>query len=216
MQQLISLLPQIKFIIIGVETTVSYSLTAVFCGLMIGICLAIFKTSKNSLLRIFAQSYTSIFRGTPLLIQLIIIYFGIPSLTGIKLSIFVAGVLSFSLNSGAYISEIIRAGINSIDQGQFEAARVLGISRFLCMRDIILPQATRIMFPSLINELINMIKESALISTIGGMDLMRRAHIASTENYDFFTPMIIAAATYYVLIMIVSNIGKFLEKRLKV
>lgn len=200
---------QISFILEGVYVTLQYSIAAVVCGLVIGIILALCKISKNKYIRRFADIYTSLFRGTPLIIQLSIIYFGLP----LKLSVITAGVVSFSLNSAAYISEIIRAGINSVDKGQFEAARVLGISEYRTMIDIILPQAIRTILPSLINELINMIKESALISTIGGVDLMRRATMISAETYDFFSPMFIAAITYYVLIMITSILGKLLEKR---
>jgi polar amino acid transport system permease protein len=207
---------QVSFIIQGIGVTLAYSLTSVFFGLIIGIFLAILKVGSSRSARLFANSYTSVFRGTPLLIQLSIIYFGLPSLIDIKLSVFAAGVISFSLNSGAYISEIIRAGINSIDKGQFEAARALGIPPGLIMKDIILPQATRVILPSLVNELINMIKESALISVVGGHDLMRRAQVVAAETYSFFIPMLIAAATYYILVMVISIMGKYLEKRLKI
>lgn len=213
-EQFISFWPKIYFIIEGTLITLKYSITAVFFGSIIGIFLAILKVSKSKLLRLFADGYTSIFRGTPLLIQLSIIYFGLPSLIGVKLSVFVAGVIAFSLNSGAYVSEIVRAGINSVDKGQFEAAKALGIPPVLIMKDIILPQAIKSILPSLINELINLIKESALISTVGEMDLMRRAQIVSTETYVFFTPMLTAGFVYYILVLLVSNIGKFLEKRL--
>jgi len=209
-------LEQVSFIIQGIGVTLAYSLTSVFFGLIIGIFLAILKVGSNRNVRLFANSYTSVFRGTPLLIQLSIIYFGLPSLIDVKLSVFAAGVISFSLNSGAYISEIIRAGINSIDKGQFEAAKALGIPPGLIMKDIILPQATRVILPSLVNELINMIKESALISVVGGHDLMRRAQVVAAETYSFFVPMLIAAATYYILVMAISIMGKYLEKWLKI
>ena len=207
---------QVSFIIQGIGVTLAYSLTSVFFGLIIGILLATLKVSNNYRGRLFANAYTSVFRGTPLLIQLSIVYFGLPSLIGVKLSVFVAGVIAFSLNSGAYISEIIRAGINSIDKGQFEAAKALAVAPSLIMKDIILPQATRVILPSLVNELINMVKESALISIVGDLDLMRRAQMVAAETYSFFTPMLIAAATYYILVMTISTLGKFLEKWLKI
>ena len=161
-----------------------------------------------------AHAYTSIFRGTPLLIQLTIIYFGLPGLIGLKLSVFAAGVIAFSLNSGAYVSEIIRAGIESVDKGQVEAAKALGVSPVLRMKDIILPQAFRSILPALVNELINLVKESCLISVIGEMDLMRRAQVVSAETYTFFTPMLTAAAAYYVMVLIISSFALLLEKRL--
>lgn len=212
--ELVALLPQIYFILQGIFITLKYSVTAVCFGLVIGTLLAICKIIDIKILRIFAHSYTSVFRGTPLLIQLTIIYFGLPGLLGIKLSIFSAGILAFSFNSGAYVSEIIRAGIAAVDQGQIEAAKALGIPPILRMKDIVLPQAFRKILPALVNELINLIKESALISIIGEMDLMRRAQIVSAETFTFFTPMLTAAAAYYILVLIISSFAMALEKRL--
>ena len=202
------------FIICGVTTTLQYSLISVFCGLIIGSFLAICKTTNNLPLQYFANIYTSIFRGTPLLIQLSIIYFAIPQILEIKVSIFAAGILAFSLNSGAYVSEIIRAGINAIDKGQFEAAKALGCNYKMTMRDIILPQAIRKILPSLINELVNVVKESALISILGEMDLMRRAQMVAAEEYTYFEPMLIAAATYYIIVFTLTKIAQIVEKRL--
>lgn len=206
--------PNFKFIIQGTIVTLQYSITSVFFGLFLGTLLAICKVVDNKFLRLFASSYTSIFRGTPMLVQLSIIYWGLPALVGAQLNIFAAGVIAFSLNSGAYVSEIIRAGINSVDVGQTEAAKALGIPPILRMKDIILPQAIRSILPALVNELINLIKESALVSFIGGMDIMRRAQIVSAETFDFFLPMITAAITYYLLIIIVSLFAYYVERRL--
>lgn len=214
--QVFSYYPSINFIIQGTLVTLKYSLISVFLGLILGLLLAVCKISKNYLLRMFADFYTSIFRGTPLLIQLSIIYFGLPGLIGVKLSVFAAGIMAFSLNSGAYVSEIIRAGIKAVDKGQFEAAKALGIPETLTMRAIILPQALRNILPSLVNELINLIKESAIISMIGEMDLMRRAQVVSLETYTYFTPMLIAGLCYYVIIIIISNLAKILEKKLTI
>ncbi|RTK92753.1 MAG: amino acid ABC transporter permease [Rickettsiales bacterium] len=207
-------LPNFLFILKGIGVTLQYSTISVFFGLIIGSFLAICKILEIKLIKFFAHAYTSIFRGTPLLIQLTIIYFGLPGLIDIKLDVFAAGVIAFSLNSGAYISEIIRAGISSVDKGQIEAAKALGISPILRMKDIILPQAFRFILPALINELINLIKESAIISVIGGMDLMRRAQVVSAETFEFFTPMLIAAAAYYILVLFISTLGMIFEKRL--
>lgn len=207
-------LPNFLFIIKGIGVTLQYSTVSVFFGLILGSFLAICKILDIKLIKFFAHAYTSVFRGTPLLIQLTIIYFGLPGLIGVKLDVFAAGVIAFSLNSGAYISEIIRAGISSVDKGQIEAAKALGISPILRMKDIILPQAFRFILPALINELINLIKESAIISVVGGMDLMRRAQVISAETFEFFTPMLIAAAAYYILVLFISTLGMILEKRL--
>ncbi len=211
---LVTFWPHLYYIIQGTGVTLQYSIVSVFFGMFIGTLLAICKTADSKMLRIFASSYTSVFRGTPMLVQLTIIHYGLPSLLGLKITIFVSGVIAFSLNSGAYVSEIIKAGINAVDKGQIEAAKALGIPPALRMKDIILPQALRNILPALVNELINLIKESALISTIGGMDIMRRAQAVSSETYSYFTPMLTAAATYYIMVMIVSIVAKILEKRL--
>ena len=215
-EYLTALMPSVLFIAEGALITLQYSLISVFFGLIIGILLAISKTSHFKTLRIFCNFYTSIFRGTPLLIQLSIIYFITPGLLGIKMSVFVAGVIAFSLNSGAYVSEIIRAGIEAVDKGQFEAAKALGVPTHMAMKDIILPQAVRKILPSLINELVNLLKESAIISMLGEMDLMRRAQIVAAEKFDYFTPMITAAICYYVLVFIFSSLASVLEKKMAI
>lgn len=212
--QLTEYSPSIYFIIQGCAVTLQYSIISVLLGLIVGTLIAICKVSKNPFWRFFANFYTSIFRGTPLLIQLSIIYFGLPSLIGVKLSVFAAGIIAFSLNSGAYVSEIIRSGITGVDKGQVEAAKALAIPANLIMKDIILPQAIRKILPSLVNEFINLIKESAIISMIGGMDLMRRAQLVSIETYTYFTPMLIAAICYYIMVMIISRFGIILERKL--
>ena len=206
--------PHLYYIIQGTGVTLQYTIVSVFFGMIIGILVAICKTSDSKILSICGNSYTSVFRGTPMLLQLTIIHYGLPTLLGLKISIFVSGIIAFSLNSGAYVSEIIRAGINAVDKGQTEAAKVLGIPLVLRMKDIILPQALRNVLPALVNEIINLIKESALISTIGGMDIMRRAQAVSAETYSYFTPMITAAITYYIMVMIVSAFAKILERRI--
>jgi len=209
------LINNIYFIAQGTIVTLQYSVLSVFFGLIIGVFLSILKVGNNNIGRIIANIYTSIFRGTPLLIQLSIIYLALPQIFGIRLNVFSAGILAFSLNSGAYISEIIRAGISSVDTGQFEASKVLGISKFNMMKDIIMPQAIRNILPALINELINMLKESAIISFLGEYDLMKRAQIVAIEQYTYFFPMIVAALCYYIMVMILTFFASILEKKLK-
>jgi polar amino acid transport system permease protein len=207
---------QIFFIIEGVSVTLQYSILSVFFGLFIGSFLALAKVSNIRVLRICADIYTSIFRGTPLIIQLMIVYNVLPQLLGIKLSAFASGIIAFSLNSGAYTSEVIKAGIEAVDKGQFEASKALGIPYRLMMRDIILPQAILKILPSLVNELVNVVKESAIISMIGEMDLMRRAQMVSGETYSYFMTMIVAAVSYYILVMILSKISILVERRIKI
>src|SRR5476649_866738 len=150
-----AILPSLPFILAGVGVTLKFTVTSLACGLPLGCLLAIAKISHRPVIKAAAQVYTSIFRGTPLLVQLGIFYFATPQLTGYAISAFEAGVLTFSLNSAAYSSEIIRAGIQSIDLGQWEAAKVLGLSHHQTLLTIILPQAVRNILPALVNELVD-------------------------------------------------------------
>ena len=210
-----SLIKALKYIPGGILVTLQYALTSVFFGLIIGSAIAFSKLSSSKMLNYFAFIYLSIFRGTPLLLQLFMIYFALPKIIGIDISAFVAGIVAFSLNSGAYVSENIRAGIESVDKGQFEAAKSLGFSRSQMMKLIIMPQAIRNILPSLVNEAINMVKESSIISVLGEADIMRRANVISAEHYSYAEPLMVAAACYYILIMILSFLAKKLEGRLK-
>lgn len=210
-----ALIPYAGMIGEGILVTLKFTLFSLLCGLPLGIFLALFKTSRNRFVRWLCAAYTSLFRGTPLLVQLGIFYHGIPQITGYTLSAFEAGILTFSLNSAAYSSEIIRAGIESIDIGQWEACQLLGISRYNTILRIILPQAIRNILPALVNEMVDLLKESALVSTIGEADLLRQVSKISAEKFLYFEPLIIAAVCYYIMVMIVSNFAKIIEKRLK-
>jgi ABC-type amino acid transport system permease subunit len=126
----------------------------------------------------------------------------------------VAGIVAFSLNSSAYVSEILRAGIASVDVGQVEIAKVLGCSKFQIMRDIVLPQGIRHVLPSLVNEMVDLLKESALISIIGESDLLRRANSVSSEHFIYLEPLLVAGTCYYVMVMILSCIAKYIERKL--
>jgi His/Glu/Gln/Arg/opine family amino acid ABC transporter permease subunit len=194
--------------------TLKFTLFSSIGGLFLGLFLALLKLSRCKSAQAGAVFYTSVFRGTPLLLQLSIIYFGTPGLLDYKISPMVAGVIAFSLNSAAYVSEIIRSGIQAIDRGQFEAAKALGVPSYLMMKDIILPQAVRNTLPSLVNETISLLKETALISTLGEEDIMRRAQLIAAETYTYFGPLMMAAVCYYVLVLILSALAKMLEKKL--
>tara|TARA_B100000965_G_C19597292_1_gene760841 strand:- start:3342 stop:4004 length:663 start_codon:yes stop_codon:yes gene_type:complete len=202
------------YIIQGAWVTLQYAGASTLLGFILGIILSLFKLSHLRPLEYLARAYTSIFRGTPLLLQLSFIYFAIPALIGYEITAFEAGIAAFSLNSGAYISEIIRAGIQAIDKGQFEAAQSLGLSYLQMMRDIILPQSLKNILPALVNEMVNLLKESAIISTIGGADLMRRAQLVAADEYTYFGPLIIAGICYYTLVLILSSCAKLVENKL--
>ena len=208
------ILPSIPYILEGIPITLLYTVTSLACGFFLGIILAMMKVSSYKSFQIFGRVYTSIFRGTPLLLQLTLVYFASPELTGYKITPWEAGILTFSLNSAAYVSEIIRAGILAVDRGQTEAALSLGIPYPLMMKDIILPQAIRNILPALVNESIDLLKESALISVIGGADILRRANVVASEKYLYFEPLIVAGLLYYILVMILSGLAKLLERRM--
>lgn len=206
--------PSLPFILEGVMVTLKFTLMSLLCGLPLGVFLALAKIS-NPISRGIAQVYTSIFRGTPLLVQLFIFYFATPQLTGYAISTFEAGVITFSLNSAAYSSEIIRAGIQAIERGQWDAAHVLGLSYWQTLITIILPQAVRNILPALVNEIVDLLKESALISTLGEADLLRRSQIVASEKYLFFEPLLVAAVGYYIMVMVISFLAKALERKLR-
>lgn len=209
------IVPSIPFILNGIWVTLLFALVSAIIGLVIGTILSLFKISRVKGLKGFADAYTSIFRGTPLLLQLMILYFATPQLTGYDIPPFLAAILAFGLNSGAYISEIIRAGIQSVDKGQQEAAEALAIPYKLTMKDIILPQAFKNILPSLLNEFIDLTKESSLVSIIGVLDLMRRAQVVSANTYTSFEPLITAGIVYYIMVMGLTQLGKVLERRLR-
>lgn len=204
----------IFYIILGVKVTLKFAFFSLALGFIIGSLMGLMSLCKNKFLYFIARFYVSIIRGTPLLLQLTLIHYSLPHLLNFNLSIFASGVIAFSINSGAYVTEIIRSGIMSVDRGQFEAARSLSIGYKDMMLDIILPQALKNVLPALVNEAVNLIKESAIISTIGGVDLLRRAMNVTTQTYDYFAPIMVAAACYYVLVMILSYFAKKLEQRL--
>ncbi|AYA74801.1 MULTISPECIES: amino acid ABC transporter permease [unclassified Robertmurraya] len=209
------IVPYIPFILEGIWVTLQFVIISIIFGFILGTVLALCKISKIKALNWFGDAYTSIFRGTPLILQLMIIYFAIPQLTGYDISPFLSAILAFGLNSSAYVSEIIRAGIQAVDKGQTEAAQALGVPYRLMMKDIILPQALKNILPALMNEFITLTKESAIVSTIGYLDLMRRAQVVGADIYRNFEPLIFVGVIYWLLVMVLTIIGKVVERRLK-
>ncbi len=214
----------IPYLLKGLNITLLIALVAAIFGVIIGIILVVMANHKitNKL----AVAYIDVFRGTPLLLQLSIIYFALPQIMdrlingylNFNISFQIAGLtaafITFSLNSGAYISEIIRSGINSVDKGELEAAKALGISKFHVYKDIILPIAFRNSFPSLMNEFVTLVKESSIVSIIGIQDLMRRQQIVTSQTYMYFEPLVIIGIIYYVVIKILSYLGRKVEVKL--
>lgn len=210
------IVPYIPFMIKGIWVTLQFVAVAILLGSALGTLLALFKIGSFWPLRFLADAYTSIFRGTPLILQLMIIYLAVPQLFMIDISAFMSAVLAFGLNSAAYVSEIIRAGIKAVDKGQTEAAVALGVPYRPMMKDIILPQALKNILPALMNEFITLTKESAIVSTIGYLDLMRRAQVVGANLFRNFEPLLFVGFIYWCLVMILSLAGKFVERRLNV
>lgn len=209
------IVPYIPFILKGIWVTLKFVVVAIIFGFVLGTILALLKISRVKALNWLADIYTSIFRGTPLILQLMLIYFAVPQLTGYDIDPFLSSILAFGLNSSAYVSEIIRAGIQAVDKGQTEAALALGVPYRLMMKDIILPQALKNILPALMNEFVTLTKESALVSTIGYLDLMRRAQVVGADTYHNFEPLIFVGLIYWVLVFVLTTAGKLVERRLK-
>lgn len=198
----------------GTVNTLLLSLLATTIGFLLGMILALLRinSSKNwflKLLRTLAGAYIELIRGTPLLVQLLLIF---NSTTG--MSRYAAGVIALSLNSAAYVAEIIRAGIQSVDKGQMEAARSLGLSSFITYKEIILPQAVKNILPALGNEFIVLIKETAIVSMVGIVDLMYGVSIVQSKTYKPVPPLIVALLIYLALTLTLSKGVKGAERRL--
>lgn len=197
----------------AVLVTISLAFFAEVLGVVLGLVLALMKISKSRLLRFPAQLYIDIFRGTPLLVQIIILYFAFP-LVGIRFtSLFFAGLAALALNSAAYVAEIFRSGIESIDKGQMEAGRASGLTYAQTMRHIIVPQAFRRTIPPLTNEFVTLVKDTSLISVIGFTELLRWARVEQSSTFNG-SPLIVAALIYLAICLPLIYLAGRLERRL--
>lgn len=204
----------------GAKITILISLIALVFGFVLGLLICLMKMSKIKILKWPASAYIHILRGTPLFVQIFIIYFGLPQF-GIQFpdigpisSDFVTGAFALAINSSAYVAEIFRSGIQSVDKGQMEASRSLGLGYVETMRFVIIPQAIKNILPALANEFITLVKESAIISVIGVQDLMFRAGIVRTSIAKAFEPYIAAAIMYLIITSLLSWLVGKLEKKL--
>ncbi len=184
-------------------------------GLLIGLVASLAQLSKSPLLRLPAKVYVDCIRGTPLLIQIFIIYFALPNIIGHRIDPFIAAVTACSLNSGAYIAEIFRGGIQSISQGQFRAGLSLGMTYGQTMRYIVLPQAFKRIIPPLGNEFIAMLKDSSLVSVIGFEELTRSGQLIIAETYGTLEIWTCVAIIYLTLTLTISRFVAALEKRFR-
>lgn len=195
----------------GIGYTLFLSFFSVLLGLTLGVVMALAKMSKKKFLNRLAAVYIEIIRGTPLLVQVFIIYYnGV-----IEMGPIVAGIIALSLNSSAYTAEIVRAGIQAVDKGQMEASRSLGMTAGMAMKEVILPQAIKNILPALGNEFIVVIKESAVISIIGVGELMRQTNIVRGITFRQLEPLILVAVIYFVMTFSLSKLMGRVERRLK-
>lgn len=204
-----------SFFLDGAVFTIILAVFTVLFGVMLGVVLALLRISKNKFLNFIATVYIEFIRGTPLMVQLFIIYFGLPNLVGFNMPDMAAAIMALSINSAAYVAEIIRAGIQAVDKGQMEAARSLGMTHAMAMRYIIIPQAVKNILPALGNEFIVVIKESSIVSVIGIGELMYNADTVRGNTYKAFEPLMVAAFMYFIMTFTLSKLMGRFERRMK-
>ncbi|HCY6260644.1 ABC transporter substrate-binding protein/permease [Staphylococcus aureus] len=203
-----------SFFLKGIKITILISLIGVALGSILGAFVALMKLSKIKIISWIASIYIEILRGTPMLVQVFIVFFGITAALGLDISALVCGTIALVINSSAYIAEIIRAGINAVDKGQMEAARSLGLNYRQTMKSVIMPQAIKNILPALGNEFVTLIKESSIVSTIGVGEIMFNVQVVQGISFDPFTPLLVAAALYFVLTFVLTRIMNMIEGRL--
>ena len=181
---------------------------------VLGLLFGLLSVSRTTFLRGISRVYIDIIRGTPLIVQVFFIYFGIPSALNMRLDAFIAGVIALSLNAGAYTAEIVRGGIQSIDKGQMEAARSLGLPYTMAMRRVVLPQAIKTMIPAIVNQCIITLKDSSLVSVIGLAELTQTGRLIIANNFESLKMWIIIGVMYFIPIMILSKVSSHIERKM--
>ena len=202
-------------LLVGAGVTIKITALSVALGVVIGLFVGIARISRIKILRVLAAIYVDFFRGTPLLVQIFLVYFALPVITGQRVDPFVAAIVSCGINSGAYVAEIFRAGIQSIDKGQMEAGRSLGMTWVQTMRYIIVPQAFKRVIPPLGNEFIALLKDSSLVSVIGFEELTRRGQLIIAKTYGSLEIWISVAVIYLAMTLTISRFVAYLERRYK-
>lgn len=198
----------------GLKMTIAMTVCSLILGILVGLLSCFCSISKSFILNKLSGAYLSIIRGTPLMVQATFIYFGLSAALNMPITSFTASIIVLMLNSGAYLSEIFRSGISAINKGQMEAARSLGLPHSVAMRKIILPQAFRIVIPSVTNQFIITLKDTSILSVIGVAEMMRQSQQLIANNFRAFETYAIVAVWYYVLVIILTKLFKLLERRL--
>ena len=203
-------------LLIGAGVTIQITVLSTAIGFVIGLVVGVARISHLRPLRLLAEVYVEFFRGTPLLVQIFLFYFALPVITGQRIDPFIAAISACGINSGAYVAEIFRAGIQSVDEGQMEAGRSLGMTWLQTMRYIIVPQAVKRVIPPLGNEFIAMLKDSSLVSVIGFEELTRRGQLIIAKTYGSFEIWMSVAVIYLVMTLTISRFVAYLERRCRV
>lgn len=205
----------LPLLLAGAGITIEITALSVGFGMAIGVIVSLIRLSGIKPLRILGNIYVDFLRGTPLLVQIFLVYFALPALIHHRVDAFVAAIAACSINSGAYVAEVFRGGIESIDKGQMEAGRSLGMTWWQTMRYIILPQAFKRIIPPLGNEFIAMLKDSSLVSVIGFEELTRRGQLIIARTYASFEIWLTVAVLYLTMTLAVARFVGLLERRFK-
>lgn len=201
-------------LLLGLKLTLQMTIVSLILAVVVGMIACMFSISKVKPLNWISGIYLSVIRGTPLMVQAFFIYFGITGALGIRITSFKAAIIVLCLNAGAYLSEIFRSGIAAVNKGQMEAARSLGLPYGVAMRKIILPQAIRIVIPSVLNQFIITLKDTSILSVIGCGELMRQGQQIVARNFRSFQTYAIIAVMYYVVVVILTKVFQIAERRL--
>jgi len=218
--QKIFTMENISFMLKGAQYSLIIAVCVLFFGSILGMISAMAKMSKHRAFRVIANIYVEVFRGSPMLLQILLFYLGGPIISKALFNFvftpnpFIVGAIAMSFNSGAYTTELFRAAILSVDKGQWEAAKSVGLNHKQTMRLVILPQAFKVILPPFINEFIVLIKDSSLLSSIGAVELLRSAQIIGGRFYNYLIPMLSATVMYLIMTMTISYFAKGIERRL--
>ncbi|MBQ8804586.1 MAG: amino acid ABC transporter permease [Tyzzerella sp.] len=204
----------------GLENTLTIAITGLIIGILIGTVIATIRVLPKykllpRILNAICSFYVAMFRGTPMVVQLLVFYYVLFPIIGLKMTSVQVAIMVFGLNSGAYISEIMRGGIQSVDPGQMEAGRAVGLSFGTTMMKIVIPQAVKNILPTMGNEFIALIKETSVVSFVGVTDLYFAFNSIGSNSYEFMVPYLVMAAIYIVLVLIISLLIKLMERSLQ-
>ncbi|MBE6764994.1 MAG: amino acid ABC transporter permease [Clostridia bacterium] len=209
-----------KRVLEGLQNTLLIALVGLVIGIAIGTLIAVVRVMPKygvlpKILNGICSVYTEFFRGTPIVVQLLLGYYVLLPLLGVSMKPVGVCILIFGLNSGAYVSEIMRGGIGSVDPGQMEAGRALGMSYWATMLKIVVPQAVKNILPTLGNELISLVKETSVVSFVGALDLSNAFRYIASNNYEFMIPYLVMAVIYILIVLVIAVFIRLMERRLK-